>query len=134
MIKLSISYDKTLENGAQKNVTEQYLTNEETHTEAEKRIADELAQFIGDYDVKSSVKTKYAEVILTDGDIFYNVKAEFITIDEKSGKEKASKFSYLVTASDFRAAIDTFEKFMKDSLMDYRLLSVQETGIVDYFQ
>lgn len=134
MIKLTISYKKTLDDGSQKNITEQYLTDEKTHSDAEKRIQDELLVFIGEYEVKSSVKSNYQEIILTDGTTFYCIKAAFVTIDEKSGKEKAKKFNYLVSANTLEEAIVTFKKYMADSVTDYNLLSVQETGIVECYQ
>ena len=57
----------------------------------------------------------------------------FITLDEKSGKEKKTSQNVLVQASDLRDSIKRLDEGMKGSMMDYTIASVTETMIMDVF-
>lgn len=87
-----VRYDKLQENGSVKKVTEPYLVDALSITEAVARITDEMAPFIsGDYSVSSAKSTKIAEIFWDDSaDKWYLVKVAFITIDEKTAAEKKS--------------------------------------------
>ena len=80
-----IRYEKTLENGMQKKVTELYIVDALSFTEAEKRVTEEMKWFIsGEFEVVSEKITKYSELVETaDGEKWYKAKVNFITIDEK---------------------------------------------------
>lgn len=81
-----IRYDKMLENGMQKKVTEPYLVDAMSFTEAEARIIEEITPFIsGEFEVANIKKAKINEMFFDEnGDKFYKAKVAFITIDEKS--------------------------------------------------
>ncbi len=87
-----VRYDKLQENGSVKKVTEPYLVDALSITEAVARITDEMAPFIsGDYSVSSAKSTKIAEIFWDDSaDKWYLVKVAFITIDEKTSAENNS--------------------------------------------
>ena len=98
-----VQYDKVTEDGTNKKVTELYVVEAISFTEAESRIVEEMSQYIsGEYEVKDNKKAKYKEIWLSDdvsADRYYKAKLQFITLDEKSGKEKRSNFVSLVEAS-----------------------------------
>lgn len=61
-----VRYDKTMENGAIKKVTEPYLVDALSFTEAEARIIEEQTPFIsGDFTVNAVKRTKISEIFLT---------------------------------------------------------------------
>ncbi|MDE6040004.1 MAG: DUF4494 domain-containing protein, partial [Muribaculaceae bacterium] len=93
-----IRYDKAMENGAVKKVTEPYLVDALSFTEAEARITEEMTPYIsGDFSVSAVKRTKIAEIFFFDsGDRWYMVKVGFITIDEKTAVEKRSASLILV--------------------------------------
>lgn len=93
-----IRYDKTQENGSIKKVTEPYLVDALSFTEAEARIIEEQAPFVsGEVDVNAVKRTKIAEIMFDDSaDKWYLVKVAFITIDEKTAVEKRSVSQVLV--------------------------------------
>ena len=103
-----IRYDKAQENGAIKKVTEPYLVDALSFTEAEARIIEEQTPFIsGEVNVTAVKRTKIAEIFWDDSaDKWYLVKVAFITIDEKTAVEKKSTSLILVAASDFKGAYD----------------------------
>ncbi len=85
-----VSYEKMLENGMQKKVTEPYLVDALSFTEAEARIIEEIRPFItGEFTVTDIKRARLSELFFNEnGDRFYKIKVYFITLDEKSGAEK----------------------------------------------
>ena len=134
-IKTSVRFDKTMENGTIKKVTEPYLVDALSFTEAEARIIEEVTPFIsGDFTVSAVKKCKISEVFRDgSGDKCYLVKVAFITIDERTGAEKRSVSQILVQANDFANAVENFKDGMKGTLADFEIVSVAETPIMDVF-
>lgn len=135
-IKTSVRFDKTMENGAIKRVTEPYLVDALSFTEAEARIIEEVTPFIsGEFTVSAVKKSKVSEIFWDEsGDRWYQVKAAFITINEKTGAEKRSKTVFLVQASDFKGAYDNFMQGMKGTMADFEIIGITETAIMDVFK
>ncbi|WP_315024549.1 DUF4494 domain-containing protein [Alloprevotella tannerae] len=133
----TIKYEKTLENGLVKKVSEPYLVDAISFTEAEKRIIEEIKPFMtGIFEVADIKRTHYAELFeSTDesADRFFKAKLQFITLDEKSGKEKKTSQNILVQAADLRDSIQRLDEGMKTSTIDYTIASVQETPIMDIY-
>lgn len=133
----TVRYEKTMENGIQKTVNEQYLFDALSFTEAEARTIEELKPYIsGVFTIPQIVKPRISELFLSDdtaADRYYKVKVSFITIDEKSGAEKKANSVILVQASDFKDAYDRFIEGMKGTMADYEISSIVETQILDYY-
>lgn len=131
-----IRYDKAQENGAIKKVTEPYLVDALSFTEAEARIIEEQTPFIsGEVNVTAVKRTKIAEIFWDDSaDKWYLVKVAFITIDERTAVEKKSISQILVAASDFKGALDNFLEGMKGTMADYEIVSINETPLVDVYK
>lgn len=129
------SFDKTMENGAVKKVTEVYLVDAMSCSEAEARTIEALKPYMsGDFDVKVAKRTKISEVTGCDDADWYLAKVAFVTVDEKSGKEKRSVSQILVGANDFECAYDTLTDHLKDTVVsDCEPVSLSETQIVDVF-
>lgn len=130
-----VSFEKTAENGMQKRVTESYLVDALSFTEAEARIIEEMKPFIsGEFTVSAVGRKKLSEIFFNEnGDRFYKIKVYFITLDEKSGAEKKTAVQMLAQASNLKEAISVLEDGMKGTLTDYTIASVTETQIMDIF-
>lgn len=130
-----VSYEKILEYGMQKKVTEPYLVDALSFTEAEARIIEEMSPFItGEFTVSAVGRAKLSEVFFNeDGDRYYKAKIYFITLDEKSGIEKKTAAQMLVQASNLKEAITVLEEGMKGTLADYTIASIAETQIMDVY-
>lgn len=130
-----VSYEKILENGMQKKVTEPYLVDALSFTEAEARIIEEMRPFItGEFTVSAVGRAKLSEVFFNeDGDRYYKAKIHFITLDKKSGIEKKTAAQMLVQASNLKEAITVLEEGMKGTLADYTIASIAETQIMDVY-
>lgn len=130
-----IRYDKMLETGMQKTVTEPYLVDALSFTEAEARIIEEIKPFIsGEFSISDIKRVKYTESFFNEtGDRYYRAKLYFITLDEKSGSEKKTAVNMLVQASVLKEAVEIVEGEMKKTMIDYAIAAVTETAIMDVF-
>lgn len=135
-IEVRARYDKMMENGSVKKVTEPYLVDALSCTEAEARVTEELRAYIsGDFSVSNVGKTKISEVFWdASGDRFYKVKVNFITLDEKTATEKRTATYILVQASSFREAYDNFIDGMKGTMADFEIEAINETKLVDVYR
>ena len=132
-----IQYEKTMENGMNKKVTEPYLVDALSFTEAEARIIEEMTPYIsGEFTVSDIKRARYSELFFaedTESDRWFKCKLTFITLDEKSGSEKKTSTNVLVQASDLRDAVKKLDEGMKGSMADYLISSVAETAIMDVY-
>ena len=123
------------EDGLIKKVTEPYLIEAFSYTEAEARVMQELSPYIsGDYSITNIKRAKIAELFPNDlGDRWYTCKINIILLDESRGIEKKVANYILVQAS---AVLDAWQKLeigMKGTLSDYVVVSIGESPIIDIF-
>ena len=122
-----IRYEKVMENGMNKKVTEPYLVDALSFTEAEARIIEEITPYIsGEFTVSDIKRANYSELFPSEEDAadrWFKCKLFFITLDEKSGAEKKTSTTVLVQASDLRDAVKKLDV----------IASVAETAIMDVY-
>ena len=130
-----VSFEKIQENGMQKKVTEPYLIDALSYTEAEARIIEEIRPFIsGEFTITDLKRKRISELFFNeDGDRFYEIKVHFITLDERSGMEKKTAAKMIAQACTLKEAIAVLEEGMKGTLADYTIASVAETMLMDVF-
>ena len=135
--EVKIQYQKTLEDGKEKKVTEQYVVEALSFTEAESRIIEEMTPYIsGDFDIVSEKIAPYYEILLSENsndDKWFLSKVAFITIDEKTAKEKKTSQRLLVQAETSEKAMDYTKEMFSHGMSDYRIDAVQDTPTLDVF-
>lgn len=131
-----VKYDKEIEGGLQKSVSEPYMVDALSFTEAESRIIEEMRPFIsGEFSVANIKRVRLSELFFDErGDKWYKCKVNFITLDEKSGTEKRTASYMLVQAADFSTALENLLKGMKSTMADYEVAAIIETPIMDVFR
>ncbi len=133
-----IRYEKVMEDGMQKRVSETYVVDALSFTEAEQRIMEEMSSYIsGEFEVTDIKKATYKEIFFADADLadkWYKAKLQFITIDEKTDKEKRSTINYLVNAGTFNGAVKNIDEVMAGTMIDYVISAVNETQLMDVFE
>ncbi|MCR4808330.1 MAG: DUF4494 domain-containing protein [Prevotella sp.] len=133
-----IRYEKTMDDGLQKKVTESYVVDALSFTEAEKRIMEEMSSFIsGEFEVNDIKRAAYEEIFFSDDamvDRWYKAKLQFITIDEKTEKEKRTNVSFLVQAGTLNGAVKNIDEVMGGSMIDYVIAAVSETTLMDVYE
>ena len=135
--EVKVQYQKMQEDGKEKKVTEQYVVEAMSFTEAETRIAEEMLPYTdGDFDIVSEKIAPYNEIFLSDNstdDKWFVSKVSFITIDEKTAKEKKQTFRYLVQARTSELAMDYTKEMFSHGMSDYRIDAVKDTPTLDVF-
>ena len=155
-----VRYEKVMKNGLQKKVTEQYVVDALSFSEAEKRITEEMSAYISgelatptsdatqdssselgspsllrQFEVTDVKKAQYKEVFFDDeSDRWYKAKLAFITIDEKTEKEKRSNVTYLVQAATLDGAVKNINEVMDGTMIDYEKSNIAETKVIDVFE
>ena len=134
----SVIYEKVMEDGLQKKAKEIYVVDGLSFTEAEERIIEEMASYIsGEFQVCNINPASYGAIFFSDdetADRWYKAKLQFITIDEKTGKEKRSNVYYLVQAGTFEQARKNIDEVMGGTMTDYAIAKIEETKIIDVFE
>src|SRR5690554_7721099 len=115
-----LRYDKMLETGMQKTVTEPYLVDALSFTEAEARIIEKIRPYIsGEFTVSDIKRVKYSDSFFNEtGDRYYKAKLYFITLDEKSGSEKKTAVNMLVQALKLKEAVRIIRVKIKRTMLD----------------
>ena len=131
-------YQKTMEDGSEKVVSEAYVVDALSFTEAESAIIDEMSVYVsGELKVSGIGKAGYGEIFFSDvddDDKWYKAKLQFITIDEKSEKEKRSNVTYLVQAKSLARALRYIDEVMGKTMIDYDVVGLNETKLMDVFE
>lgn len=133
-----VKYQKMQEDGKEKVVTERYVVDALSFTEAENTIIDEMSVYVsGEMTVSNLGKAKYNEIFFSDvkdDDKWYKAKLQFIVIDDKSEREKRSNVFYLVQAKSLARALRYIDEVMGKSMLDYDIVGINETKIYDVFE
>ena len=130
-----VRYDKVQQDGSVRKVTEPYLVDALSFTEAEARITEEQTPYIsGEFDVTAVKRTRISEIIWDEnGDRWFQTKIVFLQIDEK-GNEKRTNVFYLIQATDLKTALDNLLEHMKGTMMDFTIASLAETPLLDVYK
>jgi len=126
-------------------VTETYLVDALTFSEAEARIIQEVLQYVPlgyPAEVVAVRHIRYSELCLNDGNEgddaefeshYYKIKAIFENFDEKTATVKKTSIFYLVQAQDIEAAMKRFKDGMQGTMGDYETVAITETPILEVF-
>ena len=133
-----VRYDKTMDDGREKKVTEVFVVDALSFTEVETKITEELSAYTSSETfIKAIIRAPYSEVLFSDDskdDKWYRVKLAFITLDERTEKEKKTLVTYLFQAANIDKTRSYIKEFMSNSMTDYDVHSISETQILDIFE
>ena len=133
-----VRYNKTQEDGSEKLVNELYVVDALSFTEAEASIIDNMSVYVsGELKVANINPTNYNEIFFSDiddDDLWFKARLAFITIDDKSNKEKRTYVNYLIQAKCIERAKRYVDEVMGKTMIDYELKSLSETKILDVFE
>lgn len=133
-----VGYDRATDRGSVKKVTEVYLVDALSFTEAEERVVKEVGKFtsMGDLEVLNIKRVKISELFLThrpEADKYYKAKVLFISFDEKTSTEKKNPANIIVKSEGLSEAVSEIISQLNRQTGDYEIFSVTETLIMDIF-
>ena len=133
-----IRYEKTMEDGLPKKVSEVYVVDALSFSEAEERIMEEMLPYnLVDIEIVDVKIAPYREIFFADdnlADQWFKAKLSFITIDERTDKEKRTSMMCLVNAGNINHAIKNIGEVMSGTMIDYVTTSISATKIFDVFE
>lgn len=134
--EVKIKYEKMAEEGQTKKISEKYLIDALSFSEAEERIFEEMKPFIsGNFTVDSIKRLRINEMFENEnGDKWYSSKVYFITLDEEKGVERQQGVTMYVQANDIKEAEAGIVEGMKGTMADYKIGKIVETDIEDIFK
>ncbi len=131
-------YNREDQNGGFTTITEVYLIDAVSFTDAETRVYQEIGSNYQEFILVSVKKYRLHELVYKeDAFKWYKCKVGITTLDEKSGKERKSKQTILVSGNSVKDAYDAVEELFADSVSDYEILDIVTTSIVEvmpYFE
>ena len=128
-------YVRIDDDGRERKVSEVYLVDAVSVTDAETRTIKELSQMIrGEMQVVKASSSNIVEIIPHEtGEYWWKAKIRIVTIDENAGKEKKMNNYFLVAADDLKQALQRLEEGLSYILVPYQTTSISVSNIVDVF-
>ncbi|MCE7991600.1 MAG: DUF4494 domain-containing protein [Roseivirga sp.] len=130
-----VKYPKQDEQGRVKDVTEAYLADALSFTEAEAKIYEEMGQRVmGEFQVMSITKSKIIDIFeFEDADVFYQAKVVYMVADADSGKEKKVTNLMLVGAHHIKEAYERIHSSLNNMLVTFTVPEIKESPILEIF-
>lgn len=133
--EVKVKYVKVDQDGRERKVSEVYLIDAVSFTDAEARTIEQMQQIIrGEFHIDNIKKSNIVEIFPHDsGEYWYKARITLVTIDEKAGKEKKVNNYFLVAADDFKEAYQRLEEGLSYILVPYQTTAMSLSTIVDVF-
>ena len=131
-----VKYVKVSQSGNEQMVTENFLLDAVSYTDAETRIIRQMQQSVkgGEFAIVDIKKSKIAEVFpFENGEWWYKATINLVTIDEEAGKEKKMRAFYLVMADDIQEALNRLDESLSFLVIPYVVSAITVSTIVDIF-
>ena len=134
-----VSYERQADSMGMKKVSESYLVDALSFTEAEERIIKEVSPFVsvGELEVVNSRRARIAELFLNEepeDDRYDRAKVNFITIDEKSGSEKKTSATMIVKSDSLPNAVTELKAQLDGQMATYEIAAITDTQILDVYR
>ena len=124
-----------IENGKKKKVTEKYLVDALSYTEAESRSLEIFKDLFNEFNIVKINPIKVSEIFFNEeAEYWYKCKVNYITLDEKKGKERKTPCYMYVQAGNPKDAEAVLTKGMQGTLGDWNCEAIAETKIIDVFK
>ena len=138
-LECKVSYERQADSMGMKKVSESYLVDALSFTEAEKRIIKEIRPFVsvGELEVVNIRRARIAELFLNEeaeDDRYFRAKVNFITVDEKSGSEKKTSATMIVKSDSLPNAVTELKAQLDGQMATYEIAAITDTQILDVYR
>ncbi len=131
-----VKYMKVSESGSEQMVAENFLLDAVSFTDAETRMINKMQEIVkgGEFSVIDIKKSRIAEIFqYDDGEWWYKVTINLVTVDEEAGKEKKLRTYYLIMADTINEALKRLEESLSYLVIPYVVTAIAVSTIVDVF-
>lgn len=126
--------DRIMDSGEQKKISEKYLVDALSCTEAIELATSEVQPTSsGEFEITEVKKTPIEEVLGNlEAEKFFLAKINLITVDERTAKERKNTVQWFVGADDYDIAKAEVTDEIKKSMADMEIAGLVESPIVGY--
>ena len=131
-----VKYSKVSQTGKEQMVTESFLLDAVSYTDAETRIIRKMQEMVrgGEFQIVDIKKSKIAEVFpYENGEWWFKATVNLVTVDEDAGKEKKMRTYYLLMADDIKEALQRLEESLEFLVIPFVTSAMAVSTIVDVF-
>ncbi len=131
-----VKYSKVSQTGKEQMVTENFLLDAVSYTDAETRIIRNMQEMVrgGEFTIVDIKKSKIAEVFpFDDGELWFRATINLVTVDEDAGREKKLRTAYLIMADDINEALKRLDESLSYLVIPYVISAIAVSTIVDVF-
>lgn len=131
-----VSYERQADEMGMKKVTESYLVDALSFTEAEERVIKEVTPFVsvGELEVVNIRPMRLAELLLDEeSGKYYRAKVNLTTIDT-AGQERKVGTAMVVQADSLLEGAKSLLAHLDSGVSAYELVSIGELDILDVYQ
>ena len=131
-----VAYERQADEMGMKKVTESYLVDALSFTEAEERVIKEVTPFvsIGELEVVNIRPMRLAELLLDEeSGKYYRAKVNLTTIDT-AGQERKVGTAMVVQADSLLEGTKSLLAHLDSGVSAYELVSIGELDILDVYQ
>lgn len=130
LFEIGVRMERTLENGAQAKVLEQFVVDALSFTEAEASTTKEVSVYGTITDIVTIKRSRCTELIGDGGkEKWFKAKVNYIT-----DKEKKTPNYYFVNADTIADAKNAIDVFFVGTMIDYSVATLDETKVLDVFR
>lgn len=131
-----VKYNKVSQSGNEQMVTENFLLDAVSYTDAETRTIRQMQELVrgGEFQIVDIKKSRIAEVFpYENGEWWFKATINLVTVDEEAGKEKKMRTYYLIMADDIKEALARLEESLSFLVIPYVVSALAVSTIVDVF-
>ncbi len=120
------------EKGVARNISQVYLFDAVSYTDAEARAYQHLAAEVPDFQLTGLTKVKLNEVYFEENssELWFKCKVSYIVFDEKTQREKKVPYAFLLNAHTIKDAYSILESRL-GTVQDYIITDIGATKILD---
>ena len=131
LIECKVTFDQQQDSGVVRRVSEIYLLDALSFSEAEARVMERNAPFTGSFNYMKVVSFGEA-MVDKDADFYFVAKLNFVTVDENTGYEKKLSHKVLISADDIDEAKQKADELISQSLGNLVLVEIKASRVVDF--
>lgn len=132
----TVSYERQADNTGLHKVSESYLVDALSFTEAEERVIKEVTPLVsfGALEVVG-IRPMRLSLLLDDrGSGYYRARVGFIEINPATGQERSVNTAMVVRADTLKEAVAKLADYLDEGRTSYEIVGIAELDILDVYR
>lgn len=134
----TVSYERQADNMGLHKVSESYLVDALSFTEAEERVIKEVTPLVsfGALEVANIRPMRLSELLLDErgSGTYYRARVGFIEINQATGQERSVNTAMVVQADTLKEAVAKLVDYLEEGRTSYEVIGIAELDILDVYR